>query len=226
MSAKIKIDLPAVLAADKPIILDLGCGKHKKPGRIGIDALEIEGVDIIADIDQGLPFFPDSSVDEIHSNHFLEHLRDLETVLTEMGRILKPGGRVQSFVPHFSNPHYYSDYTHKTFFGLYTLDYFTDGGTTYRRQVGCYSSRVRVQVISRRYIFSSRFKLVHLFRKGLQALVNSHPLAQEFYEENLCWMFPCHGLEFIFSAQSLEKASSHNSPVSAATQPEAALSPG
>ena len=36
MTTKIKIDLPAMLKSNQPIILDLGCGRVKKPGRIGI----------------------------------------------------------------------------------------------------------------------------------------------------------------------------------------------
>lgn len=208
MATEIKIDLPALLKSGKPIVVDLGCGRMKKPGRIGVDALELEGVDIVANIDEGLSFFPDGSVDEIHSVHFLEHVRDIESVLCEMGRILKPGGRIYAYVPHFSNPHFYSDYTHKTFFGMYTLDYFTEESTGYSRRVGCYSSRVRVKVLSRRHIFGSRVKPIHFLKKAFQAIVNARPGCQEFYEESLCWVFPCLGLELVFSAQSLEVAPS------------------
>lgn len=204
MTTKIKIDLPAMLKSNQPIILDLGCGRVKKPGRIGIDALDLDGVDIVANIDEGLPFFPDHSVDEIHTTHFLEHVGNIEGVLYEMARVLKPTGRVFAYVPHFSNPHYYSDYTHKTFFGLYTLDYFAEGGSPLSRRVCCYSSRVRVKVLSRRLIFGSRFTLVHYPKKALQMLVNARPGCQEFYEENLCWVAPCLGLELVFSAQCVD----------------------
>ncbi len=204
MATNIKIDLPSLLANGQPVVLDLGCGRMKKPGRIGIDALDLDGVDVVANIDEGLPFFPDQSVDEIHSTHFLEHVSNIEDVLCEMARVLKPTGKVHAYVPHFSNPHYYSDYTHKTFFGLYTLDYFSDGESAFSRRVCCYSSRVRVKVVSRRLIFGSRIKLVHYPKKALQMLVNARPGCQEFYEESLCWVLPCLGLELVFSLRRVD----------------------
>lgn len=179
--------------------------------------MDVEGVDIVADLDQGLPFFPDASVDEIHSTHFLEHVRDLEFMLTELGRVLKPEGRVYAYVPHFSNPHYYSDYTHKTFFGLYTLDYFADGETGYRRFVGDYGAPVCVRTHSQRLIFESRFRPLHLLKKAFQTVVNARPGLQAFYEENLCWIVPCHGLELVFSAQPRKTE---------AIQPQNAKGPG
>src|SRR5687768_13241645 len=106
------------------VVIELGCGPLKRDSdSIGIDMLAIPGVDIVHDLEKGLSFIPDNSVDEISSSHVLEHITSFENLMREIHRILKKEGIHKVTVPHFSNPYYYSDYTHKRFFGLYTFDY-------------------------------------------------------------------------------------------------------
>ena len=106
--------------------IDLGCGPNKKEGYKGVDILPLQGVDFVVDLEKGLSFLKDNEVDEYYSAHFLEHVVNLDFLLSEIHRTLKPGGICEIRVPHFSNPFYYSDYTHKRFFGLYSFDYFTE----------------------------------------------------------------------------------------------------
>lgn len=179
-------------------MLELGCGPRKTPGRIGIDRIDLPGVDIVADIDKGLGFLPDASVDAIYSESFFEHVNDLEGLVREVARVLKPGGYNWLFVPHFSNPHYYSDYTHKSFFGLYTLRYFCADEDQLRRKVPNFYSDVRIRVVSQRLIFFSSFTLLRWFKKVFQKVINSNTWLQEFYEENLCYIIPCYGMELRF----------------------------
>ena len=73
----INVDLDALLANEAPIILELGAA-GKKDGRISIDHLNLPGVDIVANLEEGLSFLPDYSVDAIHSNSFLEHIDNLD----------------------------------------------------------------------------------------------------------------------------------------------------
>src|SRR5688572_6280473 len=108
MTPLVKIDLESRIRSGERIILELGCGKAPQAGRIGVDLLDLPGVDIVADLEQGLPYMPDASVDEIHSRSLLEHLDNFENLMREMVRVLKPGGTCHIFVPHFSNPYYYS----------------------------------------------------------------------------------------------------------------------
>ena len=195
---RIKIDLIARLKPGALVIVELGCGPNKKEGCIGIDQLDLAGVDIVADINQGLSFLPNQSVDEIHSKSLLEHVDDLGWVVREIVRVLKPGGTKHLFVPHFSNPYYYSDYTHTRFMGLYTFYYFVDEKHQLRRKVPTFYSDVRIRVLSQKMIFQSSFRLVHYFKKAFQQLVNLSSWTQEFYEENLCYFIPCYGLEIVF----------------------------
>jgi predicted SAM-dependent methyltransferase len=121
---KDKIDINRKLKNRDKIILELGCGNRKKQERINIDKLDLEGVDIVADLEKGFSFFPDSCVDEIHSKSLFEHIENFEFFMEEIYRILKPGGKVFIFVPHFSNPYFYSDPTHKRFMGFYFILFF------------------------------------------------------------------------------------------------------
>jgi ubiquinone/menaquinone biosynthesis C-methylase UbiE len=199
MKPVFKIDLDAVLASGRPVVIELGCGPHKKPGRIGIDRLDLPGVDIVADIEQGLGFLPDGSVDEIHSESFFEHVPDLERLMAEVVRVLKPTGTNTMFVPHFSSPFYYSDYTHQRFFGLYTMRYFCgEADQMRRRSVPSFYTPIRIRVTSQRLTFYSSFRGIRLLKRVLQKLVNLNQWTQEFYEENLCYLFPCYGIEIRF----------------------------
>lgn len=47
----------------------------------------------------GMIPFPDSSFDVVVNNQVLEHVEDLDRALSEIARVLKPGGRVLSLFP-------------------------------------------------------------------------------------------------------------------------------
>lgn len=92
-------------ALEQPLKLDIGCGKNKKEGFIGVDIIDFEGVDLVADLGQkqwrfesvpadlrvrvdfvpaersssphGFYFLPNDSVSEVHCSHFIEHLTNL-----------------------------------------------------------------------------------------------------------------------------------------------------
>lgn len=83
--------------------LHLGCGKRFIPGFVHIDAVDYPHVDHVATIDN-LSFIQTDSVDLIYNCHVLEHFkrRDIDRVLHEWLRVLKPGGILRISVPDFS----------------------------------------------------------------------------------------------------------------------------
>ena len=54
------------------VVLELGSGPAKQIAEaITVDMLDIEGTDIVCNLDEGLPFLADESIDAIYSFHFL-----------------------------------------------------------------------------------------------------------------------------------------------------------
>jgi len=80
------------LSSTQELKLDIGCGKNKKPGFIGIDIDENSDADIICSA-LNLPF-EDSTVSEINCSHLVEHLYPDETqkFFNEIYRVLKDEG--------------------------------------------------------------------------------------------------------------------------------------
>jgi len=76
----------------------VGSGPHRLSDTIvNVDIFPFEGVDIVTD-GEHLPFEA-GSVDAAVCDNVLEHIRHPERVVSEMLRVLKPGGRVFVAVP-------------------------------------------------------------------------------------------------------------------------------
>jgi SAM-dependent methyltransferase len=193
----VKIDLGQAIQ-NVPVVIELGCGKSKRAGAIGIDYADLPGVDVIADIEEGLGFLPDESVDKLYAFSVFEHVRNFEFVMKEIVRVLKKTGRAHVFVPHFSNPYYYSDPTHVRFFGLYSFYYFVNLDNQIRRKVPDYYFETKINIHSKKLIFDSPFLIGKIFKRLLGCTFNICTPLQEFYESNLCYIFPCYGIEIVF----------------------------
>lgn len=122
MSAQLQAVEPA-----EPLKLDLGCGKNKRAGFFGVDAIAFDGVDKVADLRAAWPW-TDDSVGEVHCSHFLEHLTGAERVhfYNELHRVMAPGAKAQIIVPHWASGRAYGDPTHQwppvVEFSFYYLD--------------------------------------------------------------------------------------------------------
>jgi len=176
--------------------VELGCGPYKKKGVIGIDSLTAEGVDIVANIEEGLAFIPDNSVDVLTSKHFLEHIQNLEFLISEIHRVLKPGGKHIAIVPHFSNAYYYSDITHKKFFGLYTFDYYATEESKLKRKVPSFYQTKKFRIVKRKLVFKSPFLIRNYFKRVIQMLVNMGDYTREYYEECMTGIISCSEIYF------------------------------
>ncbi len=193
-----KIDLQKFLRQGKPIILELGCGQKKTEGAITVDKINLPNVDIVADLEEGLDFLPDTSIDEIHCRSVLEHIDNFEKLIRAIVRVLKADGKASVFVPHFSNPYFYSDYTHKRHFGLYSFYYFVESQKQLKRKVPNFYNDIRIEILKLKLIFRSPFWISRQLKKLFSLIVNSHRCLMEFYELHLCYFCPCYGIELIF----------------------------
>ena len=99
------------------IKLDIGCGSRKRcdfDGFVGIDKAKVPGVDIVRDIERGLPFC-DCSIDFVFASHLMEHIKDLTFVMDEVWRVLKREGILEIISPKHDSPMAYYDPTHIRF---------------------------------------------------------------------------------------------------------------
>ncbi|MDC3410001.1 class I SAM-dependent methyltransferase [Alphaproteobacteria bacterium] len=179
--------------------LEFGCGSRKfREDSICIDLVDCDCVDIVGDVFSVFPDIPSESVDHIYSSHFVEHLNDIDCFMKESHRILKPSGQMTIIVPHFSNPYFYSDPTHKQLFGLYSMSYFARDKILSRAVPG-YSRLDGLTLASVKLTFRSfRPRYIrHLIFKVIQVIVNVAPFSMELYEELFSGLIPCYQVEFL-----------------------------
>ncbi len=187
--------------------LEVGCGSKKiSSDFIGIDILDFDCVDIVGDIFDVLKEIPSNSVDKIFSRHFFEHINDLSTLIDEFSRILKVDGKIKIIVPHFTNPYYYSDYTHTKFFGLYSFCYLAKDNFGLTRKVPAYKKTFNLELYNVKLIFSTNPGVIILsaYKKFLTYIFNLSTPLMEFYEENLCYIFPCYELVFYLKKSDIK----------------------
>lgn len=79
--------------------LELGCGRTKAEGFIGVDRFPLKGVDVVADLDGPLPF-ADSSFDLVLCFHSLEHFASVINAVREIWRVCRPGAQVVIAAPY------------------------------------------------------------------------------------------------------------------------------
>jgi SAM-dependent methyltransferase len=107
-------------------VLDIGCGVNKTAGAIGMDVNPRTAADVIHDLDD-LPYpFPDDAFDEVIGRHVIEHVRDPMAVMREIHRITRKGGIVRLVAPHWTNPDFATDLTHRNHLNSYSFRNLTE----------------------------------------------------------------------------------------------------
>ncbi len=142
--------------------IDLGCGTRKVKGALGVDNVAIAGVDVVADLNTGLPF-RDNAIDAVYVYHILEHLDDLLGTMNEIWRVCKPGALVFVKVPHAASTFVtWKDPTHKRGLFIATFAYFDS--TYFDGAAFAYYSkaRFRIERAKLRFTLSGRDEPVQL----------------------------------------------------------------
>lgn len=194
-----KLNIITQIKNDNKIIkIELGSGENKKhDNAIGIDILDVPGVDLVGDIFDVLSAMPSNCVDQIWTYHFLEHIEDIDRLMNEMARVCVDGAQLEIVVPHFSNPYFYSDPTHRRTFGLYTMSYFCDDNI-HSREVPKYGKEPLFRLSASRIIFKSvRPRYVrHSIKKVFEYVFNINSWMRELYEELFCYIVPCYEIKY------------------------------
>lgn len=182
-------------------IIEIGCGPKKRyQGSIGLDVIDHEQVDIVGDALEVLQALPEGSARLVTSSHFLEHVTETGTMIDAMSRLLGAGGEIEIVVPHFAHPYFHSDPTHanRLGFGLYTMSYYARD-PIFRRQVPGYVRRdhLTLKRVDLRFKSAVPFYGRHALRRGVGAFFNSCRYLQEWWEENLCYLFACYEIRYV-----------------------------
>lgn len=111
-------------------ILDLGSGEHPymedNADVVHVDNIYLSHVDLVFDVTKNPLPFKDSEFDKVVMFNFLEHLspNEMVTVLKEVYRVVRLGGKVIISVPYHSSGNASGDPLHISQFSIQTLKFF------------------------------------------------------------------------------------------------------
>lgn len=169
-------------------VLDVGCGKRKEPGAVGVDRRLGTAADVVADAAHVPWPFKSDTFDRIVLKDVLEHLDDVVSVVEEIHRVARPGAEVFVRVPHFSSAHAYGDVTHRRAFSTESFGHFTGGFPQYD-----FYSKAKFS------LQSVRLNLWKLHRAtGVAWIANRVP---HFYEKYGAFIFPAMNVEFLLRVE-------------------------
>ncbi|HKT83745.1 MAG TPA: methyltransferase domain-containing protein [Solirubrobacterales bacterium] len=156
------------LAGDSPPRrLNWGCGSHQAPGWINSDVRPNPGVDLVADIREGLPL-ADGCLDYAVSVHALPELAypELVPALSELRRVLKPGGTLRLVLPDLDR----------------AIDAYRAGDSSYFKvdaeEVSSLGGRLVVQMLWYGYsrsLFTAEFTAELLEKAGFECVAQCRP---------------------------------------------------
>jgi predicted SAM-dependent methyltransferase len=177
-------------------VLDVGCGRHKVTGAVGLDCVAVQGVDVVYDLNIFPYPFPANTFDEIYARHVIEHLEDVPHLLAELHRVAKPGARLFINTPHYSYTGSWRDPTHRWHFSAQSFEYFSVGHPS-----DYYSGLGRYRIVSIRITMLNLWRLLGM--EWLINAVNIHPrwrFLRRFWEEYLAFQFRAREIQVILEA--------------------------
>lgn len=190
-------------------ILDVGCGANKTEGAIGLDNNPRTNADVIHDLGE-LPYpFADNEFDLVVSNHVVEHVPDVMGFIGELHRVTRPGGRIKLLCPHYTNPDWPNDPTHRNHINSYTFNTFIAG-----REVFDFYTEVQLKPV-RCYV-----SLLNLWKAlGIEFFVNLDTrwagmrFTRKFWEQYLSYIFRGKELQFEFEVVKSGNLATENTEV-------------
>ncbi len=166
-------------------ILHIGAGRKKIKGATTLDINPRLNPDVVWDLNQFPYPFEDSRFDMVVCEHVIEHLDHVISVMEELHRVTRAGGKVLVRVPHFSSLNFNTDPTHVHAFSSRSFDYLCVD-TPFERYD--YSTAKFRKLVGR-----MDMQPQSPFNKALMKLTNRF---LGFYEEHLAYIIP--GQELLF----------------------------
>lgn len=158
--------------------LDLGCGDNKRDAdAVGVDIRDYPAVDVVADIEDGLPF-DDGRFERVLAYSVLEHVDDLPRVMSEIHRVLQPGGVLEGKVPYWEDRTAHIDPTHVRGFDTRTFDYWDS--TTRLGALDYFDAEFRIESVR-------RVRRIQFWRsRPIQFELRAIPVDEDARIESLC----------------------------------------
>jgi len=113
---------------DKPVKLNVGCGRNIMDGWVNLDSIPLPGVDIVFDLEscatRKIPL-PDDAAEELFLSHVIEHIHNILPMMEELHRVARPDAKMIIRVPYGSSDDAYEDPTHIRPCFIGTFGYFS-----------------------------------------------------------------------------------------------------
>lgn len=105
------------------LLVNLGAGTDIRDGWVNLDLEDGPGIDVVADLEQPLPF-ADDSVEHYLAIDVVEHIRDVYGFFSELWRCAAPDCIIEAALPYGSSDDAWTDPTHQRPFFLDSWTYF------------------------------------------------------------------------------------------------------
>ena len=133
-------------------VLNLGCGQTNIVEFFGMDIVDADGVDMVANAEDKFPIKNDT-FSVVYARDILEHIIPQKNihVMEEIYRILKPGGYLEFLVPSTdgNNTAAFQDPTHYSFWNEMKFRYFyndkADGSFRHVHDVNCHFLPTKIE---------------------------------------------------------------------------------
>ena len=165
-------------------ILDVGCGKAKRLGSLGIDRCDLDNVDIVHNLEVFPYPLPSGWFEEIYLSNVIEHISNIVGLMEELHRVAADGADIYISTPHFSSLYSYEDPTHVRHLSYDSMDYFS----IETKHANFYTDK-KFRIIEKRIDFGRSMPLSWV-AKGIAML------SRRFYEKHFCFIFPANQLFF------------------------------
>ena len=180
--------------------LDIGCGLRKEKGWTGIDKISLPSVDIVCDIEKGLPFVS-NIVDEIRCYQVLEHIDNIIYTVEEFHRVCKPSAKIDIIVPYWNRVGAIRDPTHVRLFSYHTFDHFTNDS-----KYPNYYSKAHFTITFRHIIFATsrkdgKYFFLYCWERLKELFANRYP---DIYENTWLKIFGARHLRIILEVNKSE----------------------
>lgn len=103
--------------------LNVGCGRSAEPGYVNIDRSRGGNVDVVVELENGLPF-RDQCASDFLLSHVIEHIARPLPLMAELWRIAAPGARMIIRCPYGSSDDAWEDPTHVRALFINSFGYF------------------------------------------------------------------------------------------------------